>query len=1030
MEFLFRQHPRTLPMINLKRKHLWCAAVPGFLAMVLIALVVFVPMYLNSTGIKSKLQSAVAEKLGGKVSYGKIDIFLFPRPHATVEQLSLGYPRTFRGTLQSLSIYPQILPLFKGKVQFSKIKIQEPDFRIIIPAVKPDASSEETPTLEEAKTNIRSVLGYLQLIGPGLVVEMDNGKFLLRRNHRDFLSLKNVTVHFNAPPGDMHVMVRAGTDQWGDFGLSGSYSFTEAQTEIRHLTLSLGHSSVTDYSALLTWGRDPRIEIRSGKAEFALHEIFKWLQSSESLTPFMKELSALQGTLAITSMQGHGLISEPEKWRMRLTGEARHIEFESPRLPVPVKVNYSFAVEDNLVEITELSARMGSSSLSHVSALLTGRDNPVLELRSGNAAINITEVFGWRTWHPALEHVLQGVDTLAGKFTLTELNIHGHLYRPETWKIIAAGVLDRIVFFSPQLPGQVGLVRGTFGYAPDKLSFSLKEATILDSTVSGTAVVSGITATVNSVGATLNGSSGRKTIDWAFENLKLPPELMVKTPLALSDAHLVWGRKTGISFSGTASVADGPNFFVDLSQQGADLDIRRLTIKDRETKASFTLNWQKQAADFSFSGLLAQSTLSRIFETGAFGNGTMKGELHSVIRTDEPLKSRVKGSLVGNEIFIPWGMPIPTTVNKFVFHADDDVLTVDSAEVTWGRNHYSLNGAVTTSDTGLAFSMALVADGVDIQMIQQALEQSGKKTADKADKTEERVRSFPIPPIRGDLRADSAYVKFGRFTLAPAHAIVTVDPEKVGMEFNNTKTCGISLAGAVLVSRESISFTFAPSAKQAPLGPTIDCLTGKELHITGDYDLTAQIQSQGTITTMLSALEGRVDFKARKGKIYQYPTLSKVLSVLSVLEVFRGRTPEIGGSGLPYNSMALRGDIHQGVFTIEKAYIGTKSIDIIAEGEVDLGKQKIDVVVLVAPFSSINWLIRHTPILGKIMGGTLISIPTRVSGDLTNPDVVILSPTAVGSRILKMFENIIKAPVELVSPLFSTEKDKEKGGKK
>ena len=540
-------------MIKLKRKHFWCAAIAGFLAIVMIAVTVVVPIYLNSAGVKNKIQTAVEEKLGGKVSYEKIDISLFPRPRSPIEGLRLAYPRTFRGTLRSLSISPQILPLFKGRVQFSKIRIQEPDFRIIMPAAKPDSTSE-APTLEETKANIRSVLGYLQMIGPGLVVEMDNGKFLLRKNHRDFLSLKNVTVHFNAPPGDMHLLVKAGTDQWGDFTLSGTYSFTEARTEIRDVTLSLGHSSLTDYSALLTWDRKPRIEIHSGKAELALHEIYTWLSSSDSLTPFMKELSSLQGTLVITSMQGQGLISEPEKWRMRLTGEARKIELASPRLPAPVTVNYSFAVEDNLLEITELSARMGSSSLSHVSALLTGRNDPVLELRSGNAAINITEVFGWRTWHPALEHLLQGVDTLAGKFTLTALTINGHLYRPEAWRIIASGELDRIVFQSPLLPGQVGLVKGTFGYVPDKLSFSLKEATILDSTITGTAVVSNITTTVSSIDVTLNGSSGRKTVDWAFENLKLPPELMVKTPLALSDAHLVWQRERGVSFSGTASV--------------------------------------------------------------------------------------------------------------------------------------------------------------------------------------------------------------------------------------------------------------------------------------------------------------------------------------------------------------------------------------------------------------------------------------------------------------------------------------------
>jgi hypothetical protein len=450
-------------------------------------------------------------------------------------------------------------------------------------------------------------------------------------------------------------------------------------------------------------------------------------------------------------------------------------------------------------------------------------------------------------------------------------------------------------------------------------------------------------------------------------------------------------------------------------------------IRDQETKAALTLNWQKQAADLSFSGHLAESTLSGIFEQGTFGNGTMQGELHSLVRTDDPLKSRIQGSLGGSELFIPWGMPIPTTVTKFMLHADGDVLTVDSADVTWGKNHYSLTGAVTTSDKDLTFMMALKADGIDIDTIQQALQQTGKKnvapTIDQKEK--EKVRSFPTLPVRGQFTADSAYVKFGRFTLAPAHAVMTVEPGSVGMEFNHTQTCGISLAGSVLMTGQTMSFTFAPSAKAKPLGPTIECLTGKELQITGDYDLTANIRSHGTGTDMLSSLEGRVDFKARKGKISQYPTLETILSVLSVLEIFRGRIPDIGESGFPYHSMVLRGNIHKGVFTVEKAYIGGHSLDILAEGEVDLGKQTIDVVVLVAPFSTINWYIRHTPILGTIMGGTLISIPTRVSGDLTNPDVAILSPTAVGSRILKLLENIVTLPVKLIEPILPTDNEQE-----
>jgi hypothetical protein len=1006
--------------MTVRRKILfWFSGIVGLLAVLLTAVIILTPVYLDSTETKNKIQAAVSEKLGGKVSYESIDLSIFPRPHVTVKQLHLAYPHTFRGTLESLTIYPHLLPLLKRQFQFSRIQILEPDFRIILPAIVSEATPD-VPSLEETKADIRSVLGYLKAIGPRLVVEMDNGKFLFRRRHRDFLSLRNVTVHFNAPPGEMKLVVKAGTDQWGDFTLSGAYTFNEAQSEVRGLAVSLGHSSLTDFTAVLTWDQHPRLEIRSGRASLALQEIYQWLSSSESLDPFMKEMSSLDGHLSLTTMRGEGLISHPERWHLRLTGQARRIGIESPRIPAPLMLDGHFIVEDNLLDVTELSVRLGSSSFSHVSARVVGRNNPELKIRRGNAAINITEIFKWRTWHPAMEQILKGVDTLAGNVTLTSLKLEGHLFQPEQWKISTTGILDHVVFNSSFLPGQVGLVKGNFSFVPNRLSLALQEATILDSAVTGTAVVSGTTNSLHSIDLTLNGISGRKTLDWVFENLELPPALMIKTPIALADSHLVWQRTTGISFRGIASVTNGPMFFVDLSQQGADFSVRSLMITDQETKASFTLNWQKQAADFSFSGLLAQATLSRIFEQGTFGNGTMQGNIRALIRTDQPLRSRAKGTLAGNDIFIPWGMPIPTMVDKFTLQANDDVLTIDSADVTWGKNHYTMTGAATTSDEGIAFSMSITADGIEIQAIQQALEEAGKKNNDQ------KVRSFPIPPIRGDLRADSSYVKFGRFTFAPAHAIITVDPDRVNMAFTDTKTCGISIPGSLLISRERISFAFTPAAKKEALGPTINCLTSKDINITGDYELSSSIRAEGAGKEILSSLEGRVDFKARDGKIYRYPILQKILSVLSVLEVFRGRTPELGGSGFPYHSMALRGDIHKGKFTVEKAYIGGQSLDIIAEGEIDLVTQKMDIVVLVAPFSTLNWIIRNTPIIGKIMGGTLLSIPVRVSGDLANPDVVFLSPTAVGKRILDIMENIIKLPVDIISPTLPKENEQER----
>jgi hypothetical protein len=1122
-----------LPMKNRRRTYIWCAIIPGTLAIILTAFFVFGNLYLNSASTKNKLQAVAAEKLGGKVSYERVDISLFPQPHVVIKKLHLAYPRTLRGTVQSLNIYPQILPLFKGKLLYSKIRILGPDFRIILPAPKSEATSE-VPSIEEMKSNIRSLLGYLEAIGAGLIVDMDQGNFIFRRNRRDFLVLRNVAVHFNAPPGAMKIVVKASTEQWGDFSLSGTYSFSETKSEVREFAVSLGRSSLSGFSANLLWDGTPRLEILSGRSTVALDEIYSWLSSSKSLTPFLKnvrlrhgvlsistlqisgpidkpdawerkvegelrgvvaesvllpdplnvssrflikgntlavsglsarigasslegisarfvegktpffevfrgraqiilsevfkwqnkykaladllnEVKELSGTVTLSSMRMSGPVLRPAAWRLKIIGKTKNIVVNSPLLPSPLAVNGKFIAEADAIAVYDASLRLGTSSLTHVTASVTGREKPFVEVFDAEASINLGEFFKWRSQFNALDTILHTVANLDGTLTVSSTNFRGPLFQPKAWKISASGNLDHIVFNSSFLPGQIGLVKGNFSLIPDKLSFALQQATILDSTVTGTAVMSGITSTLRSVDMTLSGKSGSKMLDWVFQQLELPPSLMIKAPLTLTDSHLVWGNTSGVSFKGMASVANGPALFVDLSQHGADFTIHRLIITDQETKASFTLNWQKKAADFSFSGHLAQATLSRIFEQGTFGNGIMRGDLHGIIRTDQPLRSRIKGSMAGNDIFIPWGMSVPTIVEKFSLHAEDDVLTIESADVTWGKNHYSMEGAATTSDEGIAFSMALNSDGIEIQAIQQALRQASKKSSGQ------KVRSFPIPPIRGDLRANSKYVKFGRFTFAPAHAIITVAPEKVNMEFFDTKTCGISLPGSILISRESISFVFNPAAKKETLGPTVDCLAGKKIDITGDYGLNAHIQGQGTSDQLLSSLEGRIDFTAKNGKIYRYPTLQKIFSVLSVLEIFRGRTPEIGGSGFPYHSMAVRGDIHKGVFTIEKAYIGGQSLDIIATGEVDLGKQQVDLIVLAAPFSTLNWLIRNTPIIGKIMGGTLISVPVHVTGALGNPDVIFLSPTAVGSRILNILENIIKLPVDIISPLLQKE---------
>ena len=376
-----------------KKILLWLA---GSMTVFLAAVIFLAPVYLNSKSAKGGIEAAVSKRLGGTMSYGQLDLSLFPRPHISITKLKLRYPRTFRGTLQALDIYPQLMPMFFGKLRLAKIRITEPDFKVILPASVSEPTAE-APSLEEAKKDIRAVLYYLEAIGPGLVTEMDNGKFLFRRSHRDFLSLRNVTVHFNAPPGDMKFLVKASAEQWGDFSLSGTYSFSEEKSEVRDLAISMGRSSLTGFSANLYWDSIPWLDMLSGSAMVDLDEIYSWLSSSEGLTPFLQHVRLQRGVLTISSLVGGGSIDHPETWKGKMTGELKDVVAESHWLPAPLGLSSRFMIDENTLEVTGLSARLGSSSLDNVSARFVKSKAPDFAVSEGRASIDLAELFGWRS---------------------------------------------------------------------------------------------------------------------------------------------------------------------------------------------------------------------------------------------------------------------------------------------------------------------------------------------------------------------------------------------------------------------------------------------------------------------------------------------------------------------------------------------------------------------------------------------------------------------------------------------------------
>jgi hypothetical protein len=81
---------------------------------------------------------------------------------------------------------------------------------------------------------------------------------------------------------------------------------------------------------------------------------------------------------------------------------------------------------------------------------------------------------------------------------------------------------------------------------------------------------------------------------------------------------------------------------------------------------------------------------------------------------------------------------------------------------------------------------------------------------------------------------------------------------------------------------------------------------------------------------------------------------------------------------------------------------------------------------LVSPLKTVDTIVKHIPIIDKIFQGTLIAIPVKVEGDVSNPKVTALSPSAFGSEAMGIIERTLKAPVKIVDPILTDTSDPQK----
>ena len=211
---------------------------------------------LEREAVKEKIISGISQKLGGKVSFQKVDISILPRPCVVIHQAQFALAEDTKGTVESLRIYPEILPLLSGKIRIARISVQSPVFSLSL------AEKKESPPSEDVQGKTLSILNDIASAAPDLIVSIKNGSVIVTKNNQKVLGLENTDVRAALMPDRVTLKMNSVSNFSQNISLT--MRFQKNYSAISNITLSVEGRDVNVQSAretaFLLAGDDPVVQ--------------------------------------------------------------------------------------------------------------------------------------------------------------------------------------------------------------------------------------------------------------------------------------------------------------------------------------------------------------------------------------------------------------------------------------------------------------------------------------------------------------------------------------------------------------------------------------------------------------------------------------------------------------------------------------------------------------------------------------------------------------------------------------------------
>ena len=948
--------PAPTRLAAVARLRRWLTYALTALIVALVAVALIAPHFIDTPAARAEIQRRLDEALGGQISWQALEVRLLPVPHGELRQVRIAIPGKLAADAERVQVNLRIWPLLLGRAEIAAVTLDKPRIRIVA-AGGADAQKEE-------KKELDTMTAYRAVAEPLVrALQQFAGDTTLKLSGAELsgpVALRNVNASALSGATGLDVKLEADSALWKRLRVEARLGYADLSTKVS------ARVDDVDLPAALALGGVAIGEIQGRVSASAVLQVGAIWQADI-------ELSRSSATLQLAELP----------WKLSL--EAAQI-----------------GMNEKQVSVKDLRGALGESTFTEVAAQVELTGTPRLSSGSGRATLRLEQ------WHPWLAQKvpLGPLTGLSGNLEVTLRRLALPFDKPQALDFEVLAVPRDASATLDFLPAPVALAGGAARVDArtvrlDKLPLAMLDAKTL---VSGTIALREPKVELTVAGGVL----GDALLRWALGKAGAPEQLELKSPLRFAARRIAWSSAAGLDLDAQFDVDAGPQVGVALGWTPQRLELRRIAIKDAQSDATLSAVIGKDLLQAGFSGLLYAQSVAALRRKPEPRTGRIQGELRLAIDRARPANSSAEGKLEIATLDLSVLAGKPALIERANFVVEGGALRIDRVRAVIDEQVVEVSGEIRATDQGPVVDARLESPGVVLARLLPPQKPAADSQPSKADQPS---KLWPLP-VTGRIAVRAGFVQLARQRIEPLEGSAVLERERVRLDVQQARMCGVSFPLQLDATPERYSVAARLAMKDEPFENAIKCLTGDTLQISGNADLRAELRTQGRAPEeLLRNLTGTAEADLRKGRVERFALIGNILSVQNLTSI---RDPREIDKGFAYRSMTARGRFEGGGFLLEEGFFDSDAARIAVNGKVDLVGADSQLNVLVGLLSSVDRVTGAIPILGDVLGGTLIALPVSVSGDIRDPRVVPLGRHAVSDRLLGVFERTLKLPGKLV----------------